>query len=186
MIAVLDACVLYTATLKNLLMWTASLRLYAPRWTDAIHEEWIRNLLANRPDFSFESLQRTRQLMNNVHPECLVSGYERHIARLTLPDADDRHVVAAAIQAKATVIVTFNLSDFPNETLQSFGIRAMHPDAFLIELARENERGFLQAVRTHRASLQKPPQTVDEYFTSLKLCSVHGIAAFLETHREEC
>jgi hypothetical protein len=43
---------------------------------------------------------------------------------LTLPDADDRHVLAAAIRAEADVIVTFNLGDFPAETLKRYGIEA--------------------------------------------------------------
>ena len=45
--------------------------------------------------------------------ECLVTGYSTLIPSLTLPDPDDRHVLANAIHGKAGVIVTFNLSDFP-------------------------------------------------------------------------
>ncbi len=92
------------------------------RWTDDIHDEWIRNVLKNRQDLSAEQLGRTRQLMNRAVPDCLVTGYEAFIDGLELPDSDDRHVLAVAIQCHAGVIVTFNLKDFPPDTLDKYGI----------------------------------------------------------------
>lgn len=71
-----------------------------------------------------------------MNPKCLVSGYEARIPDLQLPDPNDRHVLAAAIEAGATVIVTFNLSDFPRFSLQPYGIRAVPPDTFLETLFR--------------------------------------------------
>ena len=73
--------------------------LFRARWTDQIHDEWIRNVLANRPDLKAEQLKRTRELMDAHALDCLVTGYEKLIAGLTLPDPDDRHVLAAAIRA---------------------------------------------------------------------------------------
>ncbi len=112
-VAVLDACVLYPPSLRDLLMWLAASRVYAPRWTEEIHVEWIRNVLANNLDVTPAQLDRTRRLMNQVAPHCAISGYETHIPTLRLPDANDCHVLAAAIKANATAIVTFNLPDFP-------------------------------------------------------------------------
>jgi hypothetical protein len=186
LIALLDACVLYTATLRNLLMWTASNRLYQARWTDAIHEEWIGNLLEHRPGLDPAKLQRTRRLMDAIHDECLVTGYEHHIPTLTLPDLNDRHVLAAAIESKATTIVTLNLSDFPKKVLAPLGIQAIPPDQFLISLFRDDSTKFLRTVRTHRTSLQKPAQTVPEYLETLKICGLRDLAAILEAHPEEC
>jgi hypothetical protein len=80
--------------------------LVRARWTDAIHDEWIRKVLQNRPDLTAQQLARTRELMNRAVPDCLVSGYEKLIDKLELPDPDDRHVLAAAIHARANVIVT--------------------------------------------------------------------------------
>jgi hypothetical protein len=76
-------------------------------------------------------LARTRALTNAAVRDCLVTGYDDVIDSLTLPAADDRHVLAAAIRAGAEVIVTYNLKDFPAETLAKFGIEAQHPDDFL-------------------------------------------------------
>ena len=51
--------------------------------------------------------------MDEHVPDCLVTGYEPLISGLSLPDADDRHVLAAAIHVGASLIITYNLSDFP-------------------------------------------------------------------------
>src|SRR5262249_51908698 len=124
--ALLDACVLYPPALRDLLLWLAANLLYQPRWTDAIHEEWIRSVLRNRPDLTREQLERTRQLMDQIDPECLVRTAERALEKWELPDPGDRHVLAAAVAAKAPVIVTFNLADFPEKVLLPLGIRALH------------------------------------------------------------
>ena len=104
--ALYDACVLYPAPLRDLLMRLALTDLFRARWTDAIHEEWIRNVLANRSDLKREQLERTRDLMNAHVRDCLVTGHENLIEGLNLPGPDDRHVLAAAIRAGAGVIVT--------------------------------------------------------------------------------
>ena len=65
--ALYDACVLYPAPLRDLLMHLALTDLYRAKWTNEIHDEWIRNVLANRDDLSQESLVRTRDLMNKLY-----------------------------------------------------------------------------------------------------------------------
>jgi hypothetical protein len=50
LIAIYDSCVLYPAPLRDLLVRLALTGLFRARWTDAIHDEWIRNVLENRPD----------------------------------------------------------------------------------------------------------------------------------------
>ena len=82
-------------------------------------------------DLSAERLARTRTLMNEAVRDCLVTGYEDLIASLSLPDPNDRHVLAAAIKGRTDVIVTLNLRDFPAERLDRWGIEAQHPDEFL-------------------------------------------------------
>src|SRR3954468_23279831 len=96
-IVVFDACVLYSAPLRDFLMRLALTDLFQARWTEEIHDEWIRNVLATRPDVTKESLVRCRELMDQHVPDSLVTGYELLIPTLALPDPDDRHVLAAAI-----------------------------------------------------------------------------------------
>ncbi len=163
-----DSCVLYPAPLRDLLMHVAMTGLYRAKWTSAIHDEWTRNLLANRPGLNPVLLQRTRDLMDAHVLDCLVTGYEPLIPALTLPDADDRHVLAAAIRAGADMILTFNLQDFPAKILSSFGIEARHPDDFLqiqLDLA---SHAICGAAKRHRATLKNPPKTVDEYLSTLE------------------
>jgi hypothetical protein len=116
-VVVLDACVLYPAHVRSLFMYLAGADLLRHRWTDAIHEEWIRNLLNDHPDITRVKAERIRELMNAHVPDCLVVGYETVTPTLDLPDPDDRHVLAAAIHGGATALVTFNLADFPQDKL---------------------------------------------------------------------
>jgi len=67
-------------------------------------------------------LERVAELMNCAVADCLVVGFEPLEAGLTsLPDPNDRHVLAAAIHSGAREIVTFNLRDFPDAVLGPYG-----------------------------------------------------------------
>jgi len=179
-LAVLDACVLYPPSLRDLLMHLANAGAYAPRWTEEIHAEWIRNVLADKTNVTPAQLERTRRLMNQTISDATVSGYEARIPALSLPDANDRHVLAATIEARAPVIVTFNLSDFPNSILQTYGVRAVHPDRFLSGLFDDDSALFLRAAQTHRASLRNPPKDTAGYVQTLRVNRLKELAPRLE------
>ena len=117
-IVVYDANVLFPAQLRDLLMRLAVAGLVRTHWSEKIHEEWMEGVLVSRPDLRREQLERTRTLMEQALPSARVEGYERHVASISLPDPNDRHVVAAAMEVEAEVIVTFNLRDFPQSVLQ--------------------------------------------------------------------
>ncbi|MGK7947551.1 MAG: PIN domain-containing protein [Xenococcaceae cyanobacterium] len=164
---VYDACVLYPAPLRDFLMWLALTDLFKARWTEEIHDEWITNVLKNRPDLSLEQLTKTKDLMNANVRDCLVTGYQGLIAGLSLPDLKDRHVLAAAIRCNADVILTFNLKDFPDRCLAEYGIEAQHPDEFILHLIDLNSSIVCQSAKQHRNSLKKPPKTRNEYLDTL-------------------
>lgn len=168
---VYDACVLYPAPLRDLLMRLATTGLFAAHWSEQIHDEWTRNLLRKRPELA-EAIPRTVKLMNQAVPGALVTGHEPLISALELPDPDDRHVLAAAIRAGAQLIVTFNLKDFPAEILAGFGIEAVHPDIFLEQQFELNEGLVLRTAHRHRASLRKPPLSNREYLDTLAACGL--------------
>ncbi|WP_457789590.1 PIN domain-containing protein [Pseudomonas sp. PL-6] len=165
--AVYDANVLYPAPLRDLLMHLALTGLYRARWTALIHDEWKRNLLLNRQDLNQAQLDRTSAAMDRAIPDALVIGYEPLCAGLNLPDPDDRHVLAAAIKCNASVIVTFNLKDFPPEVLEPFEIEAVHPDDFIADLFDLDQAAVLEAAQAQRASLKNPPHTARELLDRL-------------------
>ena len=165
--AFFDANVLYPSGLRNFLMHLALTGIFRAHWSAEVHDEWIRNLLKNRPDLSRDKLERTRHLMDKAIPDALVTGYEHLIDAIELPDRNDRHVLAAALRSGASVIVTRNLADFPNAALAEFGIEAQHPDEFVLSLIETFPALVLEAARTHRASLGNPSKTPDEYLAEL-------------------
>jgi predicted nucleic acid-binding protein len=160
--AVFDACVLYPAPLRDLLMSFAMTEQFRAKWTDEIQNEWMRNLLAKRKDLTEAQLQRTVELMNQSVPDCLVEKYEGLIDSLELPDLGDRHVLAAAIKCQADVIVTNNLKDFPQTAIDKYHIDVQSPDVFLNHLFDLNPVAFCKAVHGMRKRLHNPAQTAEE------------------------
>jgi len=178
---VYDACVLYPAPLRSFLMYLAVTDLYHARWTNDIHEEWMRNVVKDHADILREQVERIRDLMNSHVRDCLVTGYEPLIMSLTLPDPDDRQVLAAAIHCEADTIVTFNLKDFPEDALKPYGIEAQHPDEFLLCQLELAPTVVCAAAQRHRESLQNPPMNVKEYLASLER---QGLAQAVASLRE--
>ena len=171
-----DACVLYPAPLRDLLMRVAMTDLYRAKWSSAIHEEWMRNVLANRSDLTRPQVERTRDLMDKHVLDALVEGYEPLIEGLVLPDPDDRHVLAAAICSGAAVIVTFNLKDFPTHVLAPYGIEPLHPDEFLLSQLELDAVAVCRAVRSQRESFKNPPRTIDDLLDTFMQ---QGLAEFV-------
>lgn len=181
--ALLDACVLHPAPVRDLLIETANVGIFRARWSDDIHEEWIRSVLANNRKATPDRLARTRALMDAAVPDCLVTNYRGLIPELHLPDPEDRHVLAAAIVGRADVIVTGNLRHFPPEVLGPFGLEAQHPDAFLMYQRDLAPEVFLQCARRIRRRLANPPRTAEEYLASLRRCELALVADTLETSK---
>jgi hypothetical protein len=73
--AVLDACVLYPAHVRDLVLPLAFARLYHARWSTDIEGEWVRNVLANRPDLTAGQIERTCAEMARAVPDCLIENY---------------------------------------------------------------------------------------------------------------
>lgn len=165
--ALLDANVLYPAPLRDLLLQLSVTDLFRAKWTADIHREWINALLEREPHRSRADLERTRDLMDRTTRDCLVTKYEHLISSVTLPDRDDRHVLAAAIVGRCNVIVTQNLKDFPDCMLAPYGIEAQHPDPFLSNHLNLAPGIFCGAVQKVRRRLKNPHYSVDEYLENL-------------------
>lgn len=177
-----DANVLYPAELRNFLMHLALIGIFRVKWSADVHEEWMRNLLANRPDLMREKLERTRHLMDKAARDALVTGYRHLIPSLQLPDPDNRHVLAAATHCGASVIVTRNLADFPPEILIEFDMEAQHPDEFILHLFDLSPGLVVEAAENHRQSLKNPPKTVEEYIDALEFQGLTQTASVLREY----
>lgn len=182
--AFLDANVLYPALLRSILMRLALADLYRPLWSDAVHEEWIAALLRNRPELDRAKLLRTRALMTAHLGQAMVEGYEPLIEGLTLPDPDDRHVLAAAIHGSASLVLTANIRDFPVEALAPYGIAASQPDTFLCGLIEANPSEAVEALRDDRLSLKHSPKTAAEYVGGLNALGLAQTSAVLQPFLE--
>jgi hypothetical protein len=166
-IVVYDANVLYPSALRDLLIRVGDARLVQPKWTEAILDETFRSLIENRPDLDSARLQRTRELMSGAIRDVLVEGYEQYIEQVSLPDSDDRHVLAAAIQAEAAAIVTKNLSDFPESELSKWGVTAQHPDEFLLDLCDSNKDRLLTILSDMAKAWRSPSAKVTRVLNQL-------------------
>lgn len=162
-----DACVFYPNHLRDILMQLSTTGLFAAKWTEQIHDEWMRNLRLNRPDIDTDKLETLKQRINQSVPDCLVTDFEHIIPSLDLPDPDDRHVLAAAIAVKADILVTVNLKDFPNSILAQYDIEVQHPDNFIADLLDLKPLQIIQAIQTIQTRLKKPPVSFDEYLEIL-------------------
>lgn len=179
-----DACVLYPAPVRDIIIRLAIADFYRAKWTNRIHDEWISSLLSNRPDLDRKKLENTRLLINESVEDSVVEEYESLTDTLSLPDPNDRHILAAAVKAQAQIIVTYNLKDFPAGILAKFGIEAQHPDDFFLNQSDLQQGPFLSSIKRIRESLKKPLKTPVEYLDLLRKHSLAKTAAHLESFIE--
>lgn len=139
----------------------------------------MRSVLKDRVDLKRADLERTRRLMDQHAGDCLVSEYEHHIETLDLPDPNDRHVLAAAIEVNADAVVTWNLADFPSDLISKYGIEVLTPDQLVGMLLTNDFDGVIDSMREHRRSLKNPPKTPEEYLETLKIQGFHASADLL-------
>ena len=177
---VLDACVLYPAPLRDILLSFAANDLFIPHWSSQIHNEWIYNLLKNRTDLAIEKLISTKNAMNTAFPISNIEGYSHLIPTIPLSDEDDRHVVAVALKSSADRIITFNLRDFPLKALSKFELKAQHPDEFLVEIFNLYPKLSLDAFEHQVRRLTNPPMAREQVLLRLEKCGLLKITEKLK------
>lgn len=180
--AVLDACALYPICVADALMSMAVAGLYAAKWTTRIEEEWISNLESNRPELAGK-LDRRRDGMREAIPDWEIpeNACNAVASGLILPDANDVHVLAAAIVGHADCIVTMNLRDFPAKALEVHSLSAIHPDDFLIAQFDLDPLSALAALKDMRNRSKNPPLTPEEFAAAFER---NGLVAMAERVRE--
>ncbi|WP_342210723.1 PIN domain-containing protein [Rhizobium hidalgonense] len=144
-----------------------------------MHDEWMRNLAANTPALPIERLIATRDRMKAVLPEADVANCASLVADLELPDPGDRHVLAAAVTGKASIIVTWNLKDFPAQDLRPYRVTSQSPDDFLTELHAAFPDALISSVKRARLNLWKTTPTVERFIDALQQNGLKKFARML-------
>lgn len=184
LVVLYDSCILYPFYLRDFFMHLALTDLVQAKWTAHIHEEWMRNVLIDKPHLKKEQLQIVRQLMDENTRDCLVTAYEPLIEKIILPDLNDRHVLAAAIKASASIIITYNLKDFPSTETEKYGVEAQHPDEFISQLLDIAPGIICGAIRRLRGNYKTPPVEADTYLEILARQALPNTASKLKEYVE--
>jgi len=182
---ILDSNILYPAPVRDVFLELALSDLFRAKWSNLIHEEWIRSVLRDRKDIKRERLERTRDQMNAHVRDCVVSGFEHLIPTIKLKDPDDCHVVAAAVIGRADLIVTYNLKDFDEQVLKKFRLTVQHPDDFLMHLYSLANMTVVESVSRVRARLKNPPFSAKDYLETLRRHQLTDFAELLVAHLSE-
>ena len=166
-IAVLDACVLYPVVVRDLLLTLATNAVFQPRWSGEILDEMRRNVLADHADIDPTQFDiKLLGAMARRFPNALVTGFEHLIASMD-NDPKDRHVAAAAVHARASMLITDNLRDFGGSALSRNGVRVMTPAEMVTDLLDNDPDVFRVAIEQMAARKQHPPMTADEILDAL-------------------
>jgi predicted nucleic acid-binding protein len=161
--AVLDTCVLYPAHLRDTLLRLAERGLYRALWSTDIVEELRRNLTEL---VDSTAVDRLLDQMTAAFPDAEVTGYRSLIDGLTC-DPKDRHVLAAAVRADAGAIVTFNTTDFPNQSIDPFELEVIHPDTFLLDQLDLAPVAVIDELARQASANRRAPTTLPQLLDAL-------------------
>lgn len=128
----LDACVLFPALVREIVLGAAARGLFRPRWSARVLDEWLIAIARRHGSAAEDGVRTARSRMQARFPDALLPPRPDLEEHLHLPDPADAHVAAAA--APADILLTFNLRDFPARTMSGLAVDVRHPDGFLWEL----------------------------------------------------
>ena len=151
----LDSCVLFQAMIRDTLLRAAEAGLYRVHWSQQILDDTIRNLLAKNKIKSIEKAQYLIQELIGAFPDALVEVPPTLVSAMT-NNINDRHVVAAAVNASARIIVTFNLRHFLRKDLEPWGLEAQTPDIFLTHLYDISPEIMMDVIQRQSQDFQNP------------------------------
>lgn len=187
--ALIDACVLVSAPRRDLLLTLAEAEFFRLRWSRNIISETqsaLRRIFAER-NFQDHDARAARAVaaMQAAFPEALVDDQEG-LEPLTfgLPDANDEHVLSAAVQTQAQAIVTDNLADFPAAILSPLNIEARTADDFIADTIALDEGKAVAAIRSMRVRLRRPEMSPQDFLKSLETHRLFVTASILSNHAD--
>jgi len=171
----LDTCVLYPATLNDTILRIAECGAFRPHWSPDVLAELRRNLV-KIPTVSASRAEHRVEAMRLAFEDALVTGYEALTPVMTC-HPKDAHVLAAAVVSDCQVIVTYNLKDFPPDSLAGHDVQVVHPDDFLLDQLDLYPRAVVAALAAQVAESARPALTPLALLDSLRRCGVPRFAA---------
>ena len=150
--------------------------LYRPLWSARIVAEATDAVVDVHPEIPPERVRARFAAMDEVFEDACVERWENLEHTVTLPDVDDRHVVAAALSGRADAIVTANVGDYPMNVLGPLDIEVVHPDDFLLDQLDLAPRIVLDVIREQAGHTRQPPLTPVDLIARLARCGVPGFA----------
>jgi predicted nucleic acid-binding protein len=186
----LDANVLAPALTRNMLLSLAEAQFFRPRWSMRIMDETERTIAKlcqdhERPDAEADA-SRARSAMERAFEDATVTGFETIesglVGRPDLRDPDDAHVIAAAIETSASIIVTDNLKDFPAAILASHGIEAKSANAFLADTIDLKPEKAAESLAVMRARFRNPVITAEDLLLKMEARGLGDAADLLRNH----
>lgn len=164
-IALLDACVLAPLIEREVLFAAAAEGLFRPRWSSRIEQEWRSAASREARGLDEAQISGDIALARLRFPDALTEGWEALEGPLSLPDWHDRHVLAAAIAARAQVLVTDNLRDFPRRALAEHRVRPVAADAYLAEFSAASPERMTAALAAVKSAA--PPDAMADGLAAL-------------------
>lgn len=180
--AFLDTNVLYPQYLSDTLLTQAIAGTFRPLWSASVLEELGRSL-AEHARLTDRQIHHRLDQMRRAFPDAEVAGYESLIEGMT-NHPKDRHVLAAAVRANVEVLVTFNLTDFPESALKPFDIAAVDPDDFLLDQLDLYPGVVINCLedQVNRYTYINGPMTIGELLPPLKRAGVPRFADEVRRH----
>lgn len=162
--AFIDACSLAGALKRNLLLTLAEGEFFRLRWSSRVlteTEQAIQKILLNKGvTDAADRAARARGFMEEAFEDACVDDYDDFLCACTsLPDANDAHVLAAALKTQAATIVTDNLKDFPETILTPLNIEARSTDAFIADTISLDLGRAVAVIRNMRLRMKRPEKT---------------------------
>lgn len=178
----LDANVLYSAACRDLLIEASLEGLCRCLWSMEVLAEFKAALLRTRPDLKPAQIHRLLDLLASACPDAL----QRHrpadqIALPPIDDPADAHVLLGAYEARAEIILTFNLRHFPSRILGPIGLVAMSPDQWLCSMAKPAPGVMSEIAERCRIRMVRPPLSRSDHLVALRRSGLPRFAAFLST-----
>jgi len=183
----LDANVLAPDLTRNMLLSLAEAEFFRPRWSSRIMDETERTIAMLRRGHDKSDPEgdanRARLAMERAFEDATVAGFEPiEVGLSDLPDPGDAHVIAAAIETGASIIVTDNLKDFPAGILEPHGIEAKSANTFLADTIDLKPEKAAQALAMMRARFRNPALTAEDLLLRMEARGLGDAADLLRDH----